>query len=109
MIDQFSAILPPTAITPDDTYLVPALVAHAGDQAAGVTSSSSPATSATCAYWCASEAFSHGERRGQTLPAIRSFDVAAWVEELGVKYGAPGVKQLLAAVRMLFDWLVTGK
>ena len=37
------------------------------------------------------------------------FDVAAWVKELQQKYGAPGVKQQLAAVRMLFDWLVTGQ
>jgi hypothetical protein len=33
--------------------------------------------------------------------------VATWVEELPEKYGAPGVKQQLAAVRMLFDWLIT--
>jgi site-specific recombinase XerD len=34
--------------------------------------------------------------------------VAVWVKELQEKHGAPGVKQQLAAVRMLFDWLVTG-
>jgi hypothetical protein len=32
-----------------------------------------------------------------------------WVKELQEKHGAPGVKQQLAAVRMLFDWLVTGQ
>jgi site-specific recombinase XerD len=41
--------------------------------------------------------------------SIRPFDVAAWVNELQEKHGAPGVKQQLAAVRMLFDWLVTGQ
>jgi site-specific recombinase XerD len=51
--------------------------------------------------WC--------EDRGLTITGIRSFDVAAWVEELGEKHWAPGVKQQLAAVRMLFDWLVTGQ
>jgi site-specific recombinase XerC len=45
------------------------------------------------------------EDRGLTLTIIRPFDVAAWVEN----HGAPGVKQQLAAVRMLFDWLITGQ
>ena len=31
------------------------------------------------------------------------------MKELQEKHGAPGVKQQLAAVRMLFDWLVTGQ
>jgi site-specific recombinase XerD len=35
--------------------------------------------------------------------------VAAWVKELQSDHSAPGVKQQLAAVRMLFDWLVTGQ
>ncbi len=33
--------------------------------------------------------------------------MAAWVKDLQQKHGAPGVKQQLAAVRMLFDWLIT--
>lgn len=40
---------------------------------------------------------------------IRPVDVAAWVEQLQEKHGAAGVKQQLAAVRMLFDWLITGQ
>jgi site-specific recombinase XerC len=40
--------------------------------------------------------------------AIRPFDVAAWVKELD-EHSAPSVKQQLAAVRMLFDWLVIGQ
>jgi site-specific recombinase XerD len=51
--------------------------------------------------WC--------EDRGLTLTVIRSHDVATWVEELQEKHGAPGVKQQLAAVRMLFDWLIIGQ
>lgn len=52
--------------------------------------------------WC--------ERFGLALPAIQPVHVAAWVEELtrsGVV--APTVKQQLAGVRMLFDWLVVGQ
>jgi site-specific recombinase XerD len=51
--------------------------------------------------WC--------ENRGLSLTAIRPFDVAAWVKDLQQTHGAPGVKQQLAAVRMLFDWLITGQ
>jgi len=34
--------------------------------------------------------------------------VAAWVESLGRGLAPPTVKQWLAAIRMLFDWLVVG-
>ncbi len=36
-------------------------------------------------------------------------DVAAYIEELGKVRKAPTVKQHLACIRMLFDWLVTGQ
>ena len=51
--------------------------------------------------WC--------ENRGLTLAAIRPFDVATYIETLQQEHSAPGVKQQLAAVRMLFDWLITGQ
>jgi site-specific recombinase XerD len=53
--------------------------------------------------------FAWSERRGLMLATIRPFDVAAWVQELGEEHSTPGVKQQLAAVRMLFDWLITGQ
>jgi integrase/recombinase XerD len=34
--------------------------------------------------------------------------VAAYVEDLGHRQSAPTVKQHLAAIRMMFDWLATG-
>ena len=34
--------------------------------------------------------------------------VAVYVKQLGARYAAPSIKQQLAAIRMLFDWLVTG-
>jgi site-specific recombinase XerD len=43
------------------------------------------------------------------LATIRPFDVATYIETLQQSHSAPGVKQQLAAVRMLFDWLVTGQ
>lgn len=50
--------------------------------------------------WC--------ERQGLELRAISPIGVAAYVEDLTRKRSAPTVKQHLAAIRMLFDWLVTG-
>jgi site-specific recombinase XerD len=41
-----------------------------------------------------------------TLATLRTHHVAAYVELLGKRYEAPTVKQHLAAIRMLFDWLV---
>jgi site-specific recombinase XerC len=43
------------------------------------------------------------------LPAIRPVHVAAYVEQLSKEKSAPTVKQHLAAVRMLFDYLVVGQ
>src|SRR5580693_5834432 len=80
----------------------------------GATLNSSPPTSTTNhtrrAYARACRRFfAWCENRGLSLTAIRPFDVAAWVKDLQQTHGAPGVKQQLAAVRMLFDWLITGQ
>jgi site-specific recombinase XerC len=39
---------------------------------------------------------------------VQPFHVAAFVKDLQVQLAPPTVKQHLAALRMLFDWLVTG-
>ena len=49
--------------------------------------------------WCA-------ERGVTTLPQIQPLHVAAWIEELGRHVSVPTVKQRLAGIRHLFDWLV---
>ena len=41
--------------------------------------------------------------------AIEPVRVAAYIEQLGATRSAPTVKQHLAAIKMLFDWLVTGQ
>ena len=43
-----------------------------------------------------------------SITAVSSIHVAAYIEELGRVRSAPTVKQRLAAIRMLFDWLATG-
>ena len=40
---------------------------------------------------------------------MKPLHVAAYVEQLGRERSAPTVKQRLAAIRHLFDWLVTGQ
>lgn len=49
--------------------------------------------------WCA-------ERGVSALTQIQPLHVAAWIEEPGREASVPTVKQRLAAVRHLFDWLV---
>lgn len=49
------------------------------------------------------------EDRGLTLQSIQPTHVAAYIEQLQAERSAPTVKQHLAAVRMLFDWLVVGQ
>lgn len=43
-----------------------------------------------------------------SIAAVNSIHVAAYVEDLSRRYSAPTVKQRLAAVRMMLDWLSTG-
>ncbi len=40
------------------------------------------------------------------LPQVTPLHVATWIEQLGLTLSVPTVKQRLAAVRHLFDWLV---
>ena len=42
------------------------------------------------------------------LTQVEPFHVAAFVHDLQDELSPPSVKQHLAAIRMLFDWLVTG-
>ena len=53
------------------------------------------------AAWC--------EQRSLALDQVDPMMVAAYVEQLSGALAAPSVKQHLAALRMLFDWLVVGQ
>ena len=52
--------------------------------------------------------FAWMERHGLALEEIGPVHVAAWVESLALELETASVKQHLAGVRMLFDYLVTG-
>jgi site-specific recombinase XerC len=61
-------------------------------------------------YRAATSFFDWCEERGlRDLRQIEPMVIAAYVEQLGQTHKAPTVKQHLAAVRMLFDWLVVGQ
>jgi site-specific recombinase XerD len=56
------------------------------------------------------EFFGWLERGGLTqIGAIRTHHVSTYIETLTRNYSAPTVKQHLAAIRRLFDWLTVGQ
>ncbi|AMV41199.1 tyrosine-type recombinase/integrase [Paraburkholderia caribensis] len=94
---------------------VPALVTAAGDRA-GVrfleffaSAIRNPHTRRAYARaagdflaWCAGAGVT-------SITAVQPLHVAAWIELQTQNHSAPTVKQRLAAIRHLFDWLVTGQ
>jgi integrase/recombinase XerD len=53
------------------------------------------------AAWCA-------QKNLDELSQVQPFHVAAFIKDMQAEVSPPTVKQHLAALRMLFDWLVTG-
>src|SRR3984893_16361116 len=113
--DKLPAVAEPGTLTiKTDTYVVPALTADAGDAAAWryveffTANIRNPNTRRAYARACTSF-FAWCDERGLTLTTIRPHDVATYIEERQATHSAPDVKQQLAAVRMLFDWLITGQ
>jgi len=60
-------------------------------------------------YRAATRFMSWCENNSVVLMAIQPVVVAAYIEELSSTHSAPTVKQHLAALNMLFDWLVIGQ
>lgn len=95
-------------------FVLPALIADEGERAGRrfveffTAQIRNPNTRAAYAqavgrflHWC--------EERGLSLQTLEPVAVAAYVEELGAARSKPTVKQHLAAVKMLLDWMVTGQ
>ncbi len=110
-----SAVTTRTALARVAPAPVPALIAASGDQAGRRflefftvnirnknTRKAYFRAVAGFATWC-------GAHHLHDLAAVTPMHVAAYVEQLGRTHAKPTVKQHLAAVRMLFDWLVTGQ
>lgn len=104
----------PSAIASLESVAVPAIVADAGERAAmrfvefftanirnpNTRRAYGRAVGDFCG-WC--------EQHGLSLAQLNPVHVAAYVEQLSQLRAAPTVKQHLAAIRMLFDWLVIGQ
>ena len=97
------------------SVILPTIIVDAGDLAArryleffGVTIRNK--NTRTAYLHAAGRFFAWCERHriGQ-LADIEPLHVAAYIEALGKDFEKPTVKQHLAAIRMLFDWLVTGQ
>jgi site-specific recombinase XerD len=102
------------ASNPRALNVVPALIADLGEEAAWryveffTANIRNPHTRRAYARAC-NRFFGWCEDRGLTPAAIRPHDVATYIEQLQREVSAPAVKQQLAAIRMLFNWLVTGQ
>jgi site-specific recombinase XerD len=118
--DQQLTVVPPAKATRlvvalASTSVVPPIVADAGDAAANRFLEFFAVTirnknTRTAYLHAASRFFAWCEHhRLGALDEIEPLHVAAYIEALGKDLEKPTVKQHLAAIRMLFDWLVTGQ
>src|SRR6185312_3011156 len=105
---------PPSRRAPATRMVVPVTIADAGETAARRFLEFFAATirnrNTRMAYYRAVRhffAWSEHHQLGQ-LDDIEPLHIAAYVEQLQGTMAKPSVKQHLAAIRMLFDWLVTG-
>jgi site-specific recombinase XerD len=104
-----------TALQQSTNAVMPALIARAGERAAwrflefftvNIRNKNTRAAYGQAAgaflRWC--------EGRGITrIEDVQPVHVAGYIEQLQATRKAPTVKQHLACIRMLFDWLVTGQ
>jgi site-specific recombinase XerD len=110
--------IPPSktlAVAIRDGILVPRVIASAGDKAARRFLEFFAATirnkNTRMAYYHACVRFFAWCDRHKIgeIADIEPLHVAAYVEAMGKDFEKPTVKQHLAAIRMLFDWLVVGQ
>jgi len=94
--------------------LLPAIIANAGERAGRrfveffTANIRNPNTRAAYAR-AVGDFFAWLDERDVPLEGVEPVIVAAYVEQLGRTKSAPTVKQSLAAIRMLFDFMVVGQ
>ncbi len=115
MTSQVLTVSPSGAMANLERMPLPALVAAAGDRA-GIRFLEFFASSLRNAHtrraygravsdflaWCT-------KRSVPSIADVQPLHVAVWIESQTREHSAPTVKQQLAALRHLFDWLVTGQ
>ena len=108
---------PPAALVVPGGWQIeglPDMVLRAGPQAAERTVEFFTAqirNPHTCAAYAAAVTrfFTWCDARGLELEQISPIAVATYIDEMHGQYRAPTIKQHLAAIRRLFDWLVIGQ
>ena len=106
---------PAGAITPTASgFILPAVIADQGDKAAErfftfFTDTIPNANTRAAYYRNTMRFFAWTHAKGLSLPKIKSYHVSAYLAELATEHATPTVKQHLASLRMLFDWLITGQ
>jgi site-specific recombinase XerD len=115
MTDQLPTIITPGALTPlPAPELISTLIAGAGDQASWryidffTSNIRSPNTRRAYTRAC-HRFFAWCDECGLSRATIRPYDVSLYLGGRQQTHSAPDVKQQLAAVRMLFDWQITGQ
>jgi site-specific recombinase XerD len=104
-----------TKLIPHSAPVLPALINRAGERASwrfvefftvNIRNKNTRAAYGQAARaflrWCESKGISR-------IEDVQPVHVAGYIEELAKVRKAPTVKQHLACIRMLFDWLVTGQ
>jgi integrase/recombinase XerC len=86
---------PVTTVHPVAAFQVPAIVATDTRRAYG-------RAVADFLSWCE-------DNHVPTIAAVQPLHVSAWIEQQTREHAAPTAKLRLAAIRHLFDWLVTGQ
>ena len=116
MLEEVKGVASPTGIiTANFPFALPRLICSSGD----------PAQRRYMEFFAATIANTHTRRayaratveflgwcslRGvMSLGDVQPLHVATWIEQISRGASAPTVKQRLAAVCHLFDWLVTGQ
>jgi site-specific recombinase XerD len=105
---------PGGAATAGSGFILPAVIADQGDKAAErfftfFTDTIPNANTRAAYYRNVMRFFAWTHAKGLSLPAIKSYHVSGYLAELATGHATPTVKQHLASLRMLFDWLITGQ
>ena len=114
MTGQLTITQPGEILAADTDLVLPALIAVSGDRAANryvefFTARIRNRNTRRAYGRAAAEFLAWCEQKGvPSVAAIQPTHVSTWIEAQTKAHAAPTAKQRLAALRHLFDWLVTG-
>jgi integrase/recombinase XerD len=114
MPNELAIPSPSGTLATGSAFIVPAVIADQGDKAAErfftFFTDTIPNPNTRAAYYRnAMRFFAWTGKKRLALDSIKSYHVSAYLAELAADHATPTVKQHLATLRMLFDWLITGQ